>query len=121
MKAKFSGAFLGSLAALLGLALAALAGAGARRAPGSAPADLVLTNGDLFTVDPARPEVQALAVRGGQILAVGSIAELQQRIRQALPKYAPGEWILGHGWDQTLWPGKETYPTRQDLDAVTRA
>lgn len=47
-----------------------------------------------------------------------SLAEFQQRIRDALPLYKPGEWILGRGWDHTLWPGRK-FPTRQDLDAVS--
>jgi predicted amidohydrolase YtcJ len=142
----------------------------ASRASVNVAADLVLTNGDVYTVDPARPEAQAVAVAKGKILAVGSsaeikkyvgpktrvidlggrftmpgfndahthiasagaaklevdlrgarsIAEVQARLRRALRRYAPGEWILGHSWDQTLWPGKEKYPTRQELDAVTR-
>ncbi|HEY7825951.1 MAG TPA: amidohydrolase [Candidatus Acidoferrales bacterium] len=49
---------------------------------------------------------------------VHSLAEFQQRIRDRLPQYKPGEWILGHGWDHTLWPGRK-FPTRQDLDAVS--
>ena len=47
-----------------------------------------------------------------------SLAEFQQRIRDRLPDYKPGEWILGLGWDHTLWPGQK-FPTRQDLDAVS--
>jgi predicted amidohydrolase YtcJ len=31
---------------------------------------------------------------------------------------APGEWILGRGWDDTKWPVQKI-PTRQDLDAIT--
>jgi hypothetical protein len=31
---------------------------------------------------------------------------------------APGQWILGGGWDHTKWAGA-TLPTRADLDAVT--
>ena len=38
-------------------------------------ADLVLTNGRIYTVDNARPIVSALAVRSGRILFVGSDAE----------------------------------------------
>jgi len=38
-------------------------------------ADLVLTNGHIYTVDNARPVVTALAVRGGRVLFVGSDAE----------------------------------------------
>jgi predicted amidohydrolase YtcJ len=40
-----------------------------------APADLILTNGRIYTVDNARPVVSALAVRDGRILFVGSDAE----------------------------------------------
>jgi len=40
-----------------------------------APADLVLTNGRIYTVDNARPIVSALAVRGGRFVFVGSDAE----------------------------------------------
>ena len=40
-----------------------------------APADLVLTNGRIYTVDNARPIVSALAVGGGRVLFVGSDAE----------------------------------------------
>ena len=40
-----------------------------------ASADLVLTNGRIYTVDNARPIVSALAVRGGRVVFVGSDAE----------------------------------------------
>src|SRR5262249_37928682 len=40
-------------------------------APPAGTADLVLVNGKLWTVDPARPEVEALAVWHGRIQAVG--------------------------------------------------
>ncbi len=38
-------------------------------------ADLVLTNGRIYTVDNARPQASALAVRGGRVLFVGSDGE----------------------------------------------
>src|ERR1700733_7287226 len=50
---------------------------------------------------------------------VKSIAELQQRIRERLKDFATGEWIVGRGWDHTLWADKK-FPTRADLDAVSR-
>jgi predicted amidohydrolase YtcJ len=49
---------------------------------------------------------------------VQSIAEFQNRIRMRLKDYERGAWILGRGWDNTLWPDKR-FPTRQDLDAVS--
>ena len=47
-----------------------------------------------------------------------SLAEFQQRIRDRLQDYQPGEWIVVDGWDHTLWTVKK-FPTRQDLDAVS--
>ena len=44
------------------------------------PATLVLRNGKVVTVDEARPEAQAIAVRGDRIAAVGSNAEIQRYI-----------------------------------------
>jgi len=44
------------------------------------PADLVLTNGRIVTVDDARPEVQALAVSGDRIEALGSADEMKRLI-----------------------------------------
>jgi predicted amidohydrolase YtcJ len=49
-----------------------------------------------------------------------SLADFQQRIRATIKGRAPGEWITGFGWDQTLWPGRRD-PTRADLDAVSTA
>lgn len=48
-----------------------------------------------------------------------SIAEFQQRIRESLKDYPPGEWITGQGWDHTLWKERR-FPTRADLDAVAK-
>ncbi|MGC2109139.1 MAG: amidohydrolase [Candidatus Korobacteraceae bacterium] len=47
-----------------------------------------------------------------------SLAEMQQRISAHKTELAPEDWIVGGGWDHTLWAG-EKLPTRQDLDAVT--
>jgi predicted amidohydrolase YtcJ len=44
------------------------------------PADLVLRNGKIATVDPERPEVQALAVRGDSIAIVGGNADVERYI-----------------------------------------
>ena len=151
--------------------------------PAQGPADLVLTNAKIETMDDAHAWAGALAIRGESIVAVSSItrdtedlqkastvdapeikpwlgaktrvidlrgafvmpgfndahvhigqsalnklaidftgvqslAEFQQRIRKNIKDRAPGEWITGFGWDQTLWPGRRD-PTREDLDAVS--
>ena len=44
------------------------------------PASLVLRNGKVVTVDDAKPEAQAIAIRGDRISAVGSNAEIQRYI-----------------------------------------
>jgi predicted amidohydrolase YtcJ len=46
----------------------------------AAPADLVLRGGKIVTVDDARPEAQAMAVRGDTIVAVGSDRDIQPYI-----------------------------------------
>src|SRR5262247_1743715 len=43
-----------------------------------APADLVLVNGKIWTVDDKRPEVEAVAVLGNRIAAVGSTEEIRK-------------------------------------------
>jgi predicted amidohydrolase YtcJ len=129
--------------------------------------DILFVNADIYTqASPARAE--AMAVRDGRILAIGSNAdirklkgirtqvvdlgghfvmpgyndahvhlaaggfrhyevdltgaqslqEMQQQIAAHTKLLAPGEWIIGGGWDHTLWVG-EQLPTRQDLDSVT--
>jgi predicted amidohydrolase YtcJ len=45
-----------------------------------APADLVLINGKIWTVDDRRPEVEAVAVLGNRIAAVGSTEEIRKWI-----------------------------------------
>jgi predicted amidohydrolase YtcJ len=65
-----------------------------------------------------------LANAGFQRLAVDlaggkSLSEFLERIRARVQDAAPNEWILGGGWDQTLWPVKEL-PSRWDIDEVTK-
>ncbi|HSB75926.1 MAG TPA: amidohydrolase [Terriglobales bacterium] len=47
-----------------------------------------------------------------------SLQEMQARIAERAKVAHPGEWILGRGWDHTLWR-EQKLPTRQDLDQVT--
>jgi predicted amidohydrolase YtcJ len=44
------------------------------------PADLVLTNGKIVTMDPDVPEAEAMAVKGYTILAVGSVREMAAHV-----------------------------------------
>jgi predicted amidohydrolase YtcJ len=47
-----------------------------------------------------------------------SMEEFRERIRQRVEAAGPLDWIVGSGWDETLWQGK-LIPTRWDLDEVT--
>lgn len=131
-------------------------------------ADVVLTNGNIYTVDVRLGRVEAVAITRGKIAAVGtteeiqhwvgpqtkvidlegkfvlpgfndahthladagqgslsvnvegtrSVADFQQRIRARLSEFEPGTWVVGRGWDHSLWQ-ENRMPTRADLDAVS--
>ena len=63
--------------AALCLALSAALLATPRAARAAEPADLVLKNAVVHTVDAKRPRAEAVAVRGNRIVAVGSTADVQ--------------------------------------------
>jgi predicted amidohydrolase YtcJ len=82
------------------------------------PADLVLRNGKLVTLEQGAPEAQGLATRGGRIIAVGSnktvdaltgpstrVIDLQERLA------TPG-FIEGHGHFTSLGASKMTLDLR---------
>jgi predicted amidohydrolase YtcJ len=58
-------------------------------------------------------ELQSVDLRG-----TTSLQHMQQLIAAAAKTAAPGEWLVGGGWDQTLWTDQKL-PTRQDIDTVT--
>ena len=66
------------------LFLAAVVSSGCAAADDGAsqPADLVLVNGRVVTMDPDLPEATALAARGDRIVAVGSDADIEALIGQ---------------------------------------
>src|SRR5271155_5062442 len=119
------------------------------------PADLLLTNGKIYTGDRNHPWTTTVVVRGEWIAAIAdagadskswigpktrvidlrgqfampgfndahvhlagagqaklqvkfdgvrSLAEFQQRIRERLNDFEAGQWMVGRGWDHTLWP-----------------
>jgi predicted amidohydrolase YtcJ len=135
--------------------------------------DILFINGNIYPnvdIPPETPHPQAIAVRDGRIIAIGSneevlklkhgdtpvidlgghfvmpgfndahvhlasgglellqvdvagvksLAEMQQRIADHAKTAPAGEWLVGRGWDHTLWPGQKL-PTRQDIDSVTGA
>lgn len=84
------------------------------------PADLVLMNGKIVTVDEIKPEVQALAVRGDVIVAVGSDKDIKPYIAEKTKvinlegKLAIPGFIDAHGHFTSLGQAK----LRLDLTKV---
>jgi predicted amidohydrolase YtcJ len=52
------------------------------------------------------------------LTGVKSLDELRSKVAARVGESRAGEWIVGSGWDETLWPVKVT-PTRWDLDEVS--
>ncbi|MFZ0705280.1 MAG: amidohydrolase [Candidatus Korobacteraceae bacterium] len=68
----------------------------------------------------AHCHLQAAGFEQMEVNLVGakSLQEMQQRIAERAKTTPAGDWIVGDGWDHTLWPDQKL-PTRQDIDAVT--
>jgi len=47
-----------------------------------------------------------------------TLDEFRDRLRTKVEAAEPGDWVVGEGWDETLWPVK-VLPTRWDLDEVS--
>ena len=58
------------------LAAVLAAGCGDQTEAETSPADLILQNAVVWTVDDAKPRAEAVAVRGEHIVAVGTTEEL---------------------------------------------
>ena len=52
------------------------------------------------------------------VTGAASREEMMQRVAAYAHKAQPGAWLLGGGWDHTLWKDS-ALPTRQELDAVS--
>ena len=53
-----------------------------------------------------------------QLNKVGSIEEAVQFLRDAVPRYPKGEWILGYNWDESVWT-KKRFIESKDLDPIS--
>jgi predicted amidohydrolase YtcJ len=51
-----------------------------------------------------------------ELVGARTLEEAKSRIAAKVRELPPGAWILGRGWDHTLWGGQ--WPTKADLDAV---
>jgi len=52
------------------------------------------------------------------LVGAKTLDEFRERLRAKVEAAEPGEWVVGEGWDETLWPVK-VLPTRWDLDEVS--
>jgi predicted amidohydrolase YtcJ len=52
------------------------------------------------------------------LVGVKTLDELRNRLRAKVQNAQPGQWVLGGGWDETLWPVK-ALPSRWDIDEVS--
>ena len=52
------------------------------------------------------------------LIGVKTLDQFRQRVLEKVETAKPGEWILGGGWDETLWAVK-ALPSRWDLDEVS--
>jgi hypothetical protein len=154
--------------------VASLASSSAGGEQPAAPPDTVFVNGAVVTMAKEGDSAQAVAVRGGQIVAVGSTPEIRSlagpattivdlagktllpgfyaahdhfpgsgrvelyqvdlnsppigsmrsvddivaALRERATRTAPGQWIVGRGYDDTLI-AQQRHPTRHDLDRAS--
>lgn len=85
---------------------------GCAQQPTKEPADMVLTNGKVVTVDEALPEAEAIAIKDGLVLAVGSSDDIAGHIGETTEvidlegQLAVPGFIEGHGHFMSLGNAK---------------
>jgi len=52
------------------------------------------------------------------LVGAKTLDEFRERLRAKVEAAGPADWVVGEGWDETLWPVK-VLPTRWDLDEVS--
>jgi hypothetical protein len=52
------------------------------------------------------------------LVGAKTLEEFRDRLRAKIESAEAGAWVVGEGWDETLWPVK-VLPTRWDLDEVS--
>lgn len=58
----------------------------------------------------------ALALLNVNLLDTKTLAETQARVAAKAKEVKAGEWIVGRGWDHTIW--KQNFPSKKDLDSI---
>ncbi len=49
---------------------------------------------------------------------IRSLSELMDIVEDRVRKLEPGEWLVGRGWDDTLFGDKKRFPERDEIDRV---
>ncbi|HWI74537.1 MAG TPA: amidohydrolase family protein, partial [Baekduia sp.] len=74
------------------------------------PPSAVLVTGDIITMDPGRPRVEAIAIAGGRVVATGGRAEAAAALPAGTPALAlPGTIVPGliDSHVHMLWGGRD--------------
>ena len=58
----------------------------------------------------------ALSLLTVNLFDAKTVDEAKARVAAKAKETKPGEWIIGRGWDHTLWGNK--FPNKNDLDAI---
>ncbi len=58
----------------------------------------------------------ALSLLNVNLLDTKTVDQVKAKVSAKVKEVKPGEWIIGRGWDHTVWGGK--FPSKKDLDAV---
>ena len=93
----------GNLLIALPIAVGLMTACGPAQSREQPPADLVLRGGRIATLDDKMPEAEALAARGGRIVAIGTEAEIAPYVGPSTQVIELNTWfampgfIEGHG------------------------
>ncbi|USD23125.1 amidohydrolase [Microbulbifer variabilis] len=99
----------------------------------------VLDTGNFTELDEKYSDAERIDAKGktllpglidahGHMLGLGQLNELLDlrdhsledslaAIKHQAERLEPGQWLLGRGWNQVTWPGKQ-FPSREQLDAL---
>lgn len=58
----------------------------------------------------------AIALLTVNLLDTKSVEDAKARVAAKVKEVKPNEWIIGRGWDHTIW--KQNFPSKKDLDAI---
>ena len=84
-------------------------------------ADLILINADIVTMDPGRPRAQAMALRAGRVLALGTTEDIRALSGPATEVIDAGGRMALPGLQDThihLQDSGQDYAQNADLTAV---